>query len=409
MTIFTVAALQVPDELPKHRLFLTSVIPLQVLCIYVGYFPLSFQLFVVGPLFLSVWIFFHYQVGFMNTQAMTFGVSFFVCLVRVFIYMEKHRWKVFQLKQALDARTHELNVTEQALRSMHRSIFDASGVCTSDGTLTYWSPQLQLMLGLSSQSPNLCNFASTSKERTRLRNFLKVAEQSSIDQAAIIESTLVTEEGKCMIDQETDSPNIENGEDQAFTKAITLHCVCLPSSTNKGNTQERLLMLGLRDVTPAGAGLIEARPDDTLPTSSFHPRSYMPHGSRHSRSARSRSSHSSRSRLTVIQEQPPASELWPPWAEGMKQDKLSFHLLRLISCLPASTESCCYFHSGIETVLHKCHTVGRQRCIPFWKPNEGWQCKHCFGLNMEDEGIEYEGAKDICPLCLEPKDEFNAE
>eukprot|EP00930_Biecheleria_cincta_P105519 TRINITY_DN9826_c0_g1_i1.p1 TRINITY_DN9826_c0_g1~~TRINITY_DN9826_c0_g1_i1.p1 ORF type:complete len:549 (+),score=47.24 TRINITY_DN9826_c0_g1_i1:45-1649(+) len=394
MILFTIAALQVPGDLQKHRLFLTSVIPLQVLNIYVGYFPWTFLIFVIGPLFLTVWIFFHYHVGFLNLQVVSFGLVFFVCLVRVFVLMERHRWEVFQLKQALDAKTHELNVTEQALRSMHRSIFDASGVCTPEGTLTSWSPQLQLMLGLTTKRPNLCNFASTPEEQVRLRNFLKAAEQLSIYQAAIIESTLVTEECTCVKDQENCCSSLASTEYPSATRSITLHCVCLPGSTNSGDTQEKLLMLGLRDVTPAGAGLVEARPNDTQPTLNFHPRSYVPHGSRQSRS---RSSQSSKSRLSVIQEQVPVRELYPPWAQSMKPEKLGFHLLRLISCLPASTESCCFFHSGLETTLHKCHALGRQRCIHHWKPNEGWQCKNCFGLNMEDEGAE-----DVCPLCLEP-------
>jgi hypothetical protein len=178
----------VPNELFRHRLYLTCAIPILFTLTVVGYLPpLVFGL-IACPIFLSGWLAFHYTVGFLNPLCVLYGMSLCTAAVLVSFRLDKISYRIFQLTQELETERALLQASEATLKAMLSSIFDASAFCNSWGKLSQVTPQLKDLLGngRTLHSDCLWDYASSQCEQSRLREFLEHAAETATHQAAKI-------------------------------------------------------------------------------------------------------------------------------------------------------------------------------------------------------------------------------
>ena len=102
----------------KHRIFLTTALPLITACPWCFHFPSFVYVLAVAPLWITAWLCFHYAVGFLNASC----IAYSVVLCGVVAYMNhlaiQARQQHFQATRALEEERRLLIETQNSINHL---------------------------------------------------------------------------------------------------------------------------------------------------------------------------------------------------------------------------------------------------------------------------------------------------
>lgn len=163
--------LQVEGQLYKHRIFLTSFIPMMLCSATIGYLPTRMFRGVLCPMYFAAWMWFHIKLNACDVAITAFGVFMVVLTIMVKARSDSSSRKRFEALCKLEGEQRFLDATQSCLSSLLSSQFLATFVCKQDGSILCSSPQLDSLLNQSG-SADFCLFLDSPEEVRRLQNFL---------------------------------------------------------------------------------------------------------------------------------------------------------------------------------------------------------------------------------------------
>lgn len=173
----------------QHRSFVVGGLSLYICFMWFLHVPFKVHNCVYSMWYLVCWFGFHTYVGYLRVGVVVTGLS----IVAFATYFAHHRrrtdFRLFQTLAALHEAEESMKRLLDAHEGMLKSIFDASCVCSVNGTIRTTSPQLEEMLG-NVQGLELGDLAASRLEGIRLSSFLSNVKDASTSVAMTIQTSL---------------------------------------------------------------------------------------------------------------------------------------------------------------------------------------------------------------------------
>lgn len=293
--VLVVYSLRLPDEVMRHRFFLTVWLPAFISAL-LFYMPSFVFISFVCPAYICSWFAFHLAIGFLPVTAIVFALSFVSVVIYGHHLQTTIMWNGFQAKEELVQERQRLQSMQESLLGILSSIFDASCVCDRHGQLLECSPHLQEILRCSPQlGMNLCSFTATEAEHARLEEFLLSTLANPCPRAAKLQCSFrgrhavpLSSEGGGLIEAclyaivlpATKSPTVESDtlfvvwQEQSTSADVQRHTSNVDSMTLLANSSDSSLPLeegkgsdlipGFSDAAGNDVHLLQAPCDDNL-------------------------------------------------------------------------------------------------------------------------------------------------
>merc|ERR1711933_243537 len=120
----------------QHRMFIGVALPTLAGVPYYFHVPTRVFALAFCPLWLFVWLYFHYSVGFINLPCIMFAVILCVIFAYGHQLIMQDRWQHWQTTRALEDERRLLVEAQEALHRILSGLWDASCTCNAHGSIS---------------------------------------------------------------------------------------------------------------------------------------------------------------------------------------------------------------------------------------------------------------------------------